>query len=110
MSGLNDFLMNEVEMPLVEVVAAMENTGYLVDVSFFHDLRARLEPEAAKLLTAIRKRAKDQAFKPNSPKQLQKFLFQTLKLNPVARTKKGDPSTKGDVLERLRPGKKKEVI
>jgi DNA polymerase I len=107
---INSFLMNEVEMPLVEVVAAMEETGYLVSVGFFHDLRARLEPEAAELLTAIRKRAKNADFNPNSHEQLRKFLFEKLKLKPVAWTKRGDPSTKGNVLERLRPGKNKEVV
>ena len=53
MSGLTDFLMREVEMPLVAIVADLEDAGYPVDVAFFRALKERLRPDLAELLQQI---------------------------------------------------------
>jgi DNA polymerase I len=100
MSGLSRFLMQEVEMPLLAVVADMEGTGYPLDRQHFYDLRARLEPE----LTATRDRLYGMAgetFNPNSPKQVAQFVYETLGCEVVSRTTTGEPSTNGRTLQRL---------
>jgi DNA polymerase-1 len=108
MSGLTKFLMQEVEMPLVEIVADMEDTGYSVDVQFFNDLRAQLEPKAEKARANIRKVAGDDDFNPNSDKQLADLLYKKLQLKVLARTKKGSPSTTTQTLGWLKS--KHEII
>jgi DNA polymerase-1 len=100
MSGLTQFLMREVEMPTIEVVAAMEDTGYLIDIPFFFNLRDRLAPEIKTVLRQIRKVAGPK-FNPNSNKQLVKLLYDKLGLKVGKRTKKGAPSTDDETLTRL---------
>ncbi len=99
--GLNRFLMHDVEMPLVAVVAAMEEVGYPVDASYFHALRARLDPERAEVLGTIRTLAQDENFNPNSTSQLKTLLFQKLELTPLKTTASGAPSTDAEVLKGL---------
>ena len=100
MSGLMKFLMHEVELPLIEIVADMEDAGYPVDVHFFQDLRKRLEPDLAKLLKKIRKTAGHE-FNPKSPPQLSRLLYKKLKLKVTKTTKTGAPSTDSATLKRL---------
>jgi DNA polymerase-1 len=85
MSGLTRFLMVEVELPLVEVVADLEEAGYLIDADHFRALRDRLEKERADLLARMRPLAGDLGFNPASAGQVRTLLFETLKL-PVTRT------------------------
>jgi DNA polymerase-1 len=100
MSGLTTFLMHEVEMPLVPVVADMEDAGYPVKVQFFHDLRARLEPERLAVQKRIRKYA-GKNINPSSPSQLVNLLYEKLKLEVLKETKTGKPSTDNETLKRL---------
>ena len=100
MYGLNRFLMHEIEMPLIEIVADMESTGYPVDTQYFHDLRGRLEPEVVKIREGISKVAGEQ-FNPKSPKQLSKLLYETLGLTAIKRTKAGALSTDSATLDQL---------
>jgi DNA polymerase I len=101
MSGLTDFLMREVEMPLVAIVADMEDVGYPVDVDFFRTLKEHLKPELAELLRQIQTTAGDK-FNPKSSKQLRQLLYETLHLEVIKRTAKSqEPSTDGDTLKRL---------
>jgi hypothetical protein len=72
MSGLTEFLMREVEMPLVAIVADLEDAGYPVDVAFFRALKERLRPDLAELLQQIQATA-GANFNPNSPPQLRRF-------------------------------------
>jgi DNA polymerase-1 len=92
--------MHEVEMPLVEIVADMEDTGYPVDALFFQDLRKRLEPDLAKLLKKIRRTAGPD-FNPKSSAQLLRLLYKQLKLKVAKTTKTGAPSTDNATLMRL---------
>jgi DNA polymerase-1 len=100
MSGLTHFLMDEVEMPLVEVVAAMEDAGYPVDVNFFNELSGKLEPEIAKIKKSIR-RVAGKDFNPRSQKQLSTLLYKTLGLKVHSKTKNGNPSTDDKALKPL---------
>lgn len=107
-SGLSEFLLHKVEMPLVGIVAEMEDTGYLVDVKFFGELRQELEPGSEKKLDRIRELAGDFEFNPNSPKQVQTLIFDRLGEKPSKFTKAGQPSTDTSVLKRL--ADKHEVV
>jgi DNA polymerase-1 len=90
----------EIEMPLVEVLADMERLGVLIDKDrlFQHGerLKARiseLEKEAFLLAS--------QPFNLNSPKQLLDILYGKLQLPVLSKTPKGQPSTAEPVLQEL---------
>lgn len=90
----------EIEMPLVQVLALMERTGVRVDVP----LLRRISLELGQGMERLQKQAYEVAggeFNLGSPKQLQVLLYDQLKLPVTARTPKGDPSTAEDVLEEL---------
>jgi DNA polymerase-1 len=96
--GLGD-LFHQVEMPLVEVLAAMERKGVLVDAEILRGISR----EMAGLLSASEERIHGLAgerFNVNSPKQLQHILFEKLKLPRGRKTKEGY-STDVDVLTNL---------
>ena len=93
-------LMDTVELPLVEVLAAMEQNGVYVN-------RARLAEkteEVADRLQTIEQSIYEMAghtFNLNSPKQLGTVLFEELDL-PVRKKTKTGYSTNAEVLESLR--------
>jgi DNA polymerase-1 len=91
--------MNEVEMPLIAVVADMEDTGYRIDSAHFENLRARLEPEVEQVLRRIREQAGTK-FNPASADQLRELLYKKLKIKVTKRTATGGPSTDKTVLKR----------
>jgi len=96
--GFGD-LFHQVEMPLVEVLAAIERKGVLVDA----ELLKRISREMAGLLSGSEERIHALAgerFNINSPKQLQQILFEKLKLPRGRKTKEGY-STDVDVLTSL---------
>ncbi len=96
--GMTD-LYRRIELPLIPVLHLMERTGIRVDVE---RLRAYSE-ELAGALERSEKRIQELAgepVNPSSPKQLQKVLFDKLKLRVVKKTKTG-PSTDQSVLEVL---------
>ena len=98
--GLAD-LARDVEMPLVPVLAAMEETGVAVDTAVLADIAANLGGRLARLEKQIYAGA-GHAFAINSPQQLGAVLFEELALKPLKRTAKGGrPSTDADVLEEL---------
>ena len=90
----------QIEMPLVPVLAAMEARGVLVD----REMLRRQSGELARSMAEIEKAVHEEAggpFNLGSPKQLQEILFDRLGLPPVRRTPKGQPSTAEDVLQEL---------
>ena len=98
--GLAD-LARDVEMPLVPVLASMEEIGVAVDTVVLADIAANLDARLAKLETEIYAAA-GHAFAINSPQQLAAVLFEEQGLRSVKRTAKGGrPSTDADVLEEL---------
>ncbi|TYZ24911.1 DNA polymerase I [Selenomonas ruminis] len=93
-------LYDEIELPLVEVLAAMEQNGVYVN-------RKNLEEKAAEVGKKIEEIQQDiytlagTEFNINSPKQLGEVLFERLELPPTKKTKTGY-STNAEVLESLR--------
>jgi len=92
-------LLDEIEMPLVPVLASMEWTGIMIDVEGFASLKRRFEGERQRLEQAIHAAA-GQEFNINSPLQLREILFEKLKLPVLKKTPTG-PSTDASVLEQL---------
>ncbi|MBL38156.1 MAG: DNA polymerase I [Xanthomonadales bacterium] len=90
----------ELEIPLIDVLARMEARGVLVD----RDQLAVQSAEIAEKLETLEKRAWEAAggeFNLGSPKQLQEILFERLEIPVVRKTPKGQPSTAEDVLQEL---------
>ncbi len=96
--GFRD-LYHEVEMPLVEVLAAMERKGVLVDVEVLREMSAQFESALSSSEERIYALAGEK-FNINSPKQLQVILFEKLGLPRGRRTKEGY-STDVEVLTNL---------
>ncbi|MDD5370617.1 MAG: DNA polymerase I, partial [Anaerolineaceae bacterium] len=97
-------LMDEVEMPLVGVLADVEMTGIAVDVPFFQKMAEELRKRMAEIELTIYS-AVGGSFNLNSTQQLSVVLFERLRLEPPDRRKKtvsGHFSTSADVLEELR--------
>jgi DNA polymerase-1 len=94
-------LFNDVEMPLVRVLAAMERRGMLVDVDHLRALGREFGDRMDALMNEIYALA-GEPFNINSPPQLRTVLFEKLSLSRrgVRRGKTGF-STDVDVLTRL---------
>jgi DNA polymerase-1 len=103
MSGLRETglvrLFEDVEIPLVPVLARMERNGILVDCNVLAEQGAALRRELAIIESDLFDIAGG-PFNPNSPKQVAEILFGRLKLPVISRTKTG-PSTSADVLAEL---------
>ncbi|OGC08014.1 DNA polymerase I [candidate division WOR-1 bacterium RIFOXYA2_FULL_36_21] len=92
-------LFHEVEMPLLEVLIKMEETGVFVDSKELEKLSHEMDEQIKDLernIFAI----SGETFNLNSPKQLSEILFGKLKLPMIKRTKTG-ASTDAEVLETL---------
>jgi DNA polymerase-1 len=92
-------LFKSVELPLIGVLARMEQAGIAIDTAVFDALRKEIEGRLAELERDIFELA-GEPFNINSPKQLQEILFTKLGLKPLRKTKTGN-STDVDVLEQL---------
>jgi DNA polymerase-1 len=93
-------LYDEIERPLVRVLARMEEAGVGVDEDYLRTLAKRLTEEARALELEIQELA-GEPFVVNSTKQLREILFVRLALAPNKRTKTGF-STDAQSLEKLR--------
>jgi len=93
-------LYDEVERPLVRVLARMEKVGVRVDVDQLRGLNEGLVAEGRRLETEIQELAGG-PFKVNSTPQLRHVLFEQLGLQPQKKTKTGF-STDAASLEKLR--------
>ncbi|HEX2534555.1 MAG TPA: DNA polymerase I [Chitinophagaceae bacterium] len=92
---------DEVEVPLVPVLAAMEFEGIRIDMGFLNEYSRVLEEEARKHEEAVYEHAGIR-FNLGSPKQLGEVLFEKLKLDPKAKkTKTGQYATGEEVLGKL---------
>ncbi len=90
----------EIEVPLVAVLARMEELGVGVDVAELTRLRDELTAECERLRALVHEAAGEE-FNVNSTKQLREILFEKLGLTPGKKTKTGF-STDAATLERLR--------
>ena len=93
-------LLERVELPLIPVLARMEQKGVRIDAGFLDELGSRLGGELEALRTRICERAGVE-FNIDSPKQVGEVLFDRLGLPKGKRTKTGY-STDVRVLEGLR--------
>ena len=101
-------LFKNIEIPLVNVLAAMELEGINLDKEFLHSLSKDLENDIKDLEVKIYKEAGEE-FNIASPKQLGDILFNKLKLvDKPKKTKTGQYSTSEDVLSYL--AKDHEII
>ncbi|MCC6964945.1 MAG: DNA polymerase I [Nitrospira sp.] len=92
-------LFEQVEMPLVPVLADIERNGFLLDVEGLRALSKELEQELEQMVGTIYRLGGGE-FNIGSPKQLATVLFETLGLKPLRKTKTGF-STDEDTLTQL---------
>jgi DNA polymerase-1 len=96
-------LFEEIEMPLVPVIADMEMTGISLDIDFLKHMSAELQKRMDQLESGVFDQVGEQ-FNINSTQQLSNAIFDRLKLVPpdgTRRTASGNYSTSAEVLESL---------
>jgi DNA polymerase-1 len=91
-----------IEVPLMPVLRAMEQNGIVLDTNYLETLSKTMHKELTVLETAIYAAA-GTTFNINSPKQLGDILFDTLGLKPKnqKKTAGGQRSTKESELEKM---------
>lgn len=83
----------DIDMPLLEVLMAMEDRGILIDPKFLEPFAQAISTELAGITLP---------FNPNSPKQIIQYIYKDLGITPWAFTKKAkQPSTEASVLEAI---------
>ena len=93
-------LFEELEMPLVPVLARMERHGVCIDVGLLRAQSAEIEHR----LMELERQAHEQAGQPfnlASPKQIQEILYDKHQLPVLKKTPTGQPSTAEEVLQEL---------
>lgn len=94
-------LFEDVEMPLVKVLAEMESEGIRLDIDSLNKFSEELEKDIESLHTKIIQLAGTD-FNIDSPKQLGQILFEVLQIvDKPKKTKTGQYSTNEDVLSKL---------
>lgn len=91
---------HDIEMPLLPVLAKMEQHGVLIDA----DLLAEQSQAIGTRLQELEVEAHNiagKSFNLSSTKQLQEILFDELKIPVIKKTPKGAPSTAEEVLQEL---------
>ena len=94
-------LYEEIELPLVYVLASMEKEGICADKGALAEYGNQLSGRIAELEQSIYEKAGEE-FNINSPKQLGVILFEKLKMPYGKKTKTGY-STAAEVLDKLAP-------
>lgn len=93
-------LYTEMEVPLISVLARIENNGVLIDTAML----AKQSLELSSQIISLEQHAHDlagQTFNLGSPKQIQDILYDQQKLPVLKKTPKGQPSTEESVLQEL---------
>jgi DNA polymerase-1 len=102
-------LYEEVDLPLVEVLAALEGHGVRLDLNVLSQLGARMRAERERAQSRVIELA-GEPFNLNSPTQLGAILFGKLGYKPVKYTGKTKaPSTDEDVLQELAEAQGAEI-
>ncbi len=91
---------DKVELPTMQVLAMMEDTGVLVDETILEKQSKDLDKKIQVLEQNVFQAA-GYEFNLASPKQLQEVLYDNLKLPILQKTPKGQPSTSESALEQL---------
>ncbi len=96
-------LYNELELPLLRVLASMELEGIKLDDLFLNSLSSKLNSDVKELEDSIYEEANTE-FNLASPKQLGDVLFEHLKLvEKPKKTKTGQFATGEEILSKLAP-------
>jgi DNA polymerase-1 len=90
----------EIELPLLKVLSAMERTGVLIDTDMLATQSEQLAKRCDEIVQQAYKEAGEE-FNPGSPKQIQQILFEKQGLPVIQKTPKGQPSTAEGVLQEL---------
>lgn len=93
-------ILYKVELPLIEVMAAMENEGFRTNRETLEGFGKVLSVEIEELTNRIYEQAGEE-FNINSPLQLGNILFEKLELPAGKKTKRGY-STSAEILERIK--------
>ncbi|MEC7839919.1 MAG: DNA polymerase I [Chlamydiota bacterium] len=93
-------LFNELELPLLKILARMERQGIFLDTPCLKDQGVIVEEKIKDLSTEIHEIAGED-FNINSPKQLSHILFEKMGITPPKKTATGF-STNAEVLETLK--------
>ncbi|MBL4941404.1 MAG: DNA polymerase I, partial [Colwellia sp.] len=91
---------NDIEIPLMPVLASMEQTGVLIDCDLL-DQQSQIIGQRLDELEIEAHNLAGKSFNLSSPKQLQQILFEELKIPVIKKTPKGAPSTAEEVLQEL---------
>lgn len=95
-----EWVYEQIELPLIEILAEMELAGVLIDPKLLQEVAAEIDAELAQLSHHIYQEA-GREFNINSPQQLAE-VFDELNIEIKRKTKKtGRVSTSADVLEEL---------
>jgi DNA polymerase-1 len=94
-------LFTTVEMPLVKIIAQMEEWGILLDADKIVALQTQLQEESKGILNEIYSIA-GKPFDLNSPTQLSALLYDQVGLESVKKTPKGAKSTDIESLEAIK--------
>ncbi len=95
-----NFVYQNIDLPLVEVLSSIEANGIEVNKGFLTSLSNEFENESKKLEKNIYKLSKEE-FNIGSPKQLGEVLFINLKIPGGKKTKSGTYSTDSSTLNNL---------
>lgn len=87
---------------LSKISSVMEYRGALIDVSRIGELEKEYEVEINKKSTKFSKLCNVKSINVQSPPQIQKLLFDTLKFKSTVKTKTGNPSTGKDTIDLLK--------
>lgn len=93
-------VLEQAELPLIEVMAAMEYEGFAIDVDCLRNLGKDISDRVEQLKSSIYNHA-NREFNINSPKQLGEVLFDEMGLTPVKKNKSGY-ATGAEVLEKIK--------
>lgn len=96
-------IFDDIEMPLLPVLAKMEMTGIALDIEFLQQMSAELSARINEVAIQIYQITGEE-FNLNSPQQLSHVLFEQMKLSPPGRARKtatGYYSTAADILESM---------
>jgi DNA polymerase-1 len=93
-------LYRRVELPLVRVLARMEEAGMLVDRDYLVEMGEHLRDRLATLERQVHQAA-GEPFNINSTQQLREVLFERLRLPVMKKTPKGVPSTDASTLQKM---------
>jgi DNA polymerase-1 len=95
-------LYNDIELPLVYVLANMEITGFKVDRDYLEEMKMEIN-EKLKGLEKDIYNISNEEFNISSPKQLADVLFNKLLIPYPKRIKNDNYSTSKDILDKLAP-------